>query len=87
MNFKFFFFSNCINSYNLSSNDRAYSNPNGYIINNCYFTRTNFYSGNGGIIYILDIESYLLIKYSIFFKCYAGGSSPKSGNYGGGGSL
>ena len=61
-------FLDCNNSNILNNNERIFTN---ILINifNCYFSRSNIFNGNGGIISILDINTNLTINYSTFYLC------------------
>ena len=66
---KIFLFTICIDSSLLSSTQRIieYTNFNGdFNLQNCFFYRTTTFNGEGGIIYILNINCNLNIKLSTF---------------------
>ena len=64
-----FFLFSCTDSKNLLTNERSYNPTISIFISNCYFTRSIFFSGNGGIIYINELNINLIVEFSIFFKC------------------
>ena len=79
--------SNCLEPFLLSSNERSYTNSMNFLFSNCFFSRSTHFSGNGGVLYIYNINSFLKVEYCVFYRCIAGSTAPDGNNYGGGGAI
>ena len=61
---------NCLESINLPDSQTRYINID-FEISNCIFSRSNWYQGNGGIIYCNNINNPLKVSNCIFIQCYS----------------